>query len=106
MLFKISRMAISRYDCHEVMIMGRTEERILQSGYENVIGANMKQIRLSQGLKATELIHKLHEQGYDINTGSYWKIEAGVNNPSVHLLILFVELMGCDYNALFQKPAE
>lgn len=81
--------------------MARLEERMIQTNYDNIVGSNLKRIRLSKGLKAADIVRKLQLNGYDINNGTFWKIESGRNNPSAHLLILVAEILDCDFNALF-----
>lgn len=81
--------------------MVHTEERMIQTRFENIVGANLRRIRLNNGLKAADLVRRLQLKGLDINTATYWKIEAGLNNPSVHLLVLAVDILECDFNELF-----
>ena len=68
----------------------------------NLIGRNIKRIRLSKGLRNRDIIAKLQLKGIDISHSTYAKIEAGTNNPSVDFLLAIVEILECDFNTLFQ----
>ena len=69
----------------------------------NLLGQNIKQIRIEQGLRNRDIIAKLQLKGIDISRSTYSKIELGINNPSVDLLIALTEIFECDFNRLFQK---
>ena len=77
-------------------------ERINQRT-NHLIGNNVRNLRLKRGLKNKDIVTQLQLQGIDISTGTYSKIETGLNNPSVDLLIALTEILSCDYNAFFQQ---
>ncbi len=77
-------------------------ERINQRT-NHLIGNNIRNLRLKRGLKNKDIVTQLQLQGIDISTGTYSKIETGLNNPSVDLLIALTEILSCDYNAFFQQ---
>ena len=58
----------------------------------NLLGQNIKQIRIEQGLRNRDIIAKLQLKGIDISRSTYSKIELGINNPSVDLLIALTEI--------------
>ena len=61
-------------------------ERINQHN-NPIVGANIKRLRTEQNLRAIDVIAKLNLLGIDISTGTFCKIESGLNNPSVNLLM-------------------
>ena len=69
----------------------------------NLLGHNIKQIRTEKGLRNRDIIAKLQLKGIDISRSTYSKIELGINNPSVDLLIALTEIFECDFNRLFQN---
>ena len=86
--------------------MSRKIERITQTKYKNLIGCNIKKLRQEKNIKATDIIRALQLKGVNISTGTYYKIEQGLNNPSVEFLICLVEIMDTDFNTLFTLPIE
>lgn len=42
---------------------------------------------------------QLQLRGVEISTGTYSKVEMGLNNPSVDLLIALTDILGCDFNS-------
>ena len=81
-----------------MIIMERINQRT-----NHLIGNNIRNLRLKRGLKNKDIVTQLQLQGIDISTGTYSKIETGLNNPSVDLLIALTEILSCDYNAFFQQ---
>lgn len=67
-----------------------------------IVGANIKRLRTEQNLRAIDVIAKLNLLGIDISTGTFCKIESGLNNPSVDLLMKLTEIFQCDYNEFFK----
>ena len=49
-----------------------------------------------------EIVAQLQLRGIDITTGTYSKVELGLNNPSVDLLIALTDIFKCDYNSFFE----
>lgn len=76
-------------------------ERINQHN-NPIVGANIKHLRTEQNLRAIDVIAKLNLLGIDISTGTFCKIESGLNNPSVNLLMKLTEIYQCDYNEFFK----
>ncbi len=77
-------------------------ERINQRT-NHLIGTNIRNLRLKKGLRNKDIVTQLQLQGIDISTGTYSKIETGLNNPGVDLLIALTDILSCDYNAFFQQ---
>lgn len=69
----------------------------------HLLGANIRKLRLEKGLRNKDIVAQLQVYGVEISTGTYSKVELGINNPSVDLLIALTEILGCDFNALFKK---
>lgn len=67
----------------------------------NLLGRNIKKLRLERGLRNRDIVAQLQVHGVDISTGTYSKVEAGFNNPSVDLLIALTKILNCDFNAFF-----
>lgn len=67
----------------------------------NLLGRNIKKLRLERGLRNRDIVAQLQIQGVDISTGTYSKVESGLNNPSVDLLIALTQILNCDFNAFF-----
>ena len=67
-----------------------------------IIGTNIKRLRTEQNLRAIDVIAKLNLLGIDISTGTFCKIESGLNNPSVDLLMKLTEIFQCDSNEFFK----
>jgi transcriptional regulator with XRE-family HTH domain len=77
-------------------------ERITQRD-NPLIGGNIKRLRKERGLKATEVIAKLQVHGVNVTTGIFSKVEHGLNNPSVDMLIALAEIYGCSYDEFFKQ---
>lgn len=76
-------------------------ERINQRT-NHLVGMNIKRLRIENGLRNKDIVTQLQLKGIEISTGTYSKIEMGLNNPSVDLLIALTAIFSCDYNAFFQ----
>jgi len=69
----------------------------------HLLGNNIKRLRIEHGLRNRDIIAKLQTQGVDISASTYSKVEMGLNNPSVDLLIALVDIYKCDYNEFFKQ---
>ena len=67
----------------------------------HLLGYNIRRLRIEKGLRNRDIVAKLQLRGINISTGTYSKVEAGLNNPSVNLLIALTEILNCDFNAFF-----
>lgn len=67
----------------------------------HLLGTNIKRLREEKGIRNKDIVAQLQIRGVEISTGTYSKVEMGINNPSVDLLIALTDILGCDYNALF-----
>lgn len=66
-----------------------------------LLGNNIRQIRISKNLRNRDVVAKLQLMGVNISTGTYSKVELGLNNPSVDMHIALTQIFECDFNALF-----
>jgi len=75
-------------------------ERINQRE-NHLVGENIKRLRIKNNLRNKDIVAQLQVRGVEISTGTYSKVEMGLNNPSVNLLIALTDIFHCDYNAFF-----
>ena len=68
----------------------------------HLLGKNIKRLRIQNKLRNKDVVAQLQLKGVEISTGTYSKVEMGLNNPSVDLLIALTEIYGCDFNAYFK----
>ena len=69
----------------------------------HLLGENIRKLRLEKGIRNKDIVAQLQVHGVEVSTGTYSKIELGINNPSVDLLIALTEILDCDFNAFFKK---
>ena len=81
-----------------VAYMDRVNQRT-----NNLLGKNIKRLRLENKYRNKDIIAQLQLRGLEIYTSTYSKVEAGANNPSVDLLIALTEIFGCDFNEFFKR---
>ena len=67
-----------------------------------IVGSNIRRLRKERGMKATEVIARLQLEGVYVTTGIFSKVEHGLNNPSVDMLIGLTGIFQCDFNEFFQ----
>lgn len=68
----------------------------------HLLGENIRKLRLEKGIRNKDIVAQLQVHGVEVSTGTYSKIELGINNPSVDLLIALTEILDCDFNELFK----
>lgn len=68
----------------------------------HLLGYNIRRLRIENGLRNKDVVTQLQIRGIEISTGTYSKVELGLNNPSVDMLIALTDIFSCDYNAFFQ----
>lgn len=69
----------------------------------HLLGTNIKRLRVEKGFRNRDIVAQLQLRGVEISTGTYSKVEMGLNNPSVDMLIALTDILECDYNAFFRK---
>ena len=67
----------------------------------HLLGANIKRLRLERKLRNIDIVTQLQLHGVEISTSTYSKVEKGVNNPSVDMLIALTKIFECDFNSFF-----
>lgn len=68
----------------------------------NLVGQNIKKLRISRKLRSVDVVAKLQLHGIDITASTLCKVEQGANNPSVDMLIALTDILRCDFNAFFK----
>ena len=68
-----------------------------------MVGTNIRKLRKLNNLRNVDIVAKLQLHGVGIASGTFSKVEAGRNNPSVDLLIALTEILNCDFNAFFAR---
>lgn len=68
----------------------------------HLLGENIKRLRLKHGLRNRDIVAKLQIKGVEISPSTYSKVEMGLNNPSVDMLIALTEIFSCDFNEFFK----
>lgn len=69
----------------------------------HLLGENIKRLRLAKNIRNKDIVAQLQLRGVEISTGTYSKVEMGINNPSVDLLIELTDILDCDFNAFFKQ---
>lgn len=77
-------------------------ERVNQRN-NHLLGTNIKKLRIQNNLRNKDVVARLQLSGIWISTGTYSKVEMGLNNPSVDMLIALTEIFHCDFNAFFEQ---
>lgn len=68
-----------------------------------IVGSNIKRLRTERNMKATEVIAKLQLKDIKVTTGIFSKVEHGLNNPTVDMLIALTDIFKCDFNEFFKQ---
>ena len=68
----------------------------------HLVGTNIKRLRIEHELRNRDIVAKLQIEGVEITASTYSKVEMGLNNPSVDMLIALTKIFRCDYNAFFK----
>lgn len=69
----------------------------------HLLGENIRRLRLAKNIRNKDIVAQLQLRGVEISTGTYSKVEMGINNPSVDLLIELTDIFDCDFNAFFKQ---
>ena len=62
-----------------------------------IVGSNIRRLRKERGMKATEVIARLQLEGVYVTTGIFSKVEHGLNNPSVDMLVALTGIFQCSH---------
>ena len=69
----------------------------------HLLGENIRKLRIEKQMRNKDVVAQLQIRGVKISTGTYSKVELGLNNPSVDMLIALTEIFSCDFNAFYKK---
>lgn len=69
----------------------------------HLLGSNIKRLREYNKLRNIDVITQLQLRGVSISSSTYSKVEMGLNNPSVDMLIALTDIFNCDFNAFFKQ---
>ncbi|EGO8250872.1 helix-turn-helix transcriptional regulator [Enterococcus faecalis] len=82
-----------------MLVLG--EEKIIDN--ENIIGSNIRRIRLEKGIGQTELVKKLQLMNVGITRETLVKIESGKQHIKLEQLIGIKELLDVNYDSLMMR---
>lgn len=74
------------------------EERIIDN--DNIIGSNIRRIRLEKGIGQTELVKQLQLMDVDITRETLVKIESGVQHIKLQQLKAISNYLEVDYHII------
>ena len=69
----------------------------------HLLGTNIRRLREDNKLRNIDVITQLQLRGIGISSSTYAKVEMGLNNPSVDMLIALTDILKCDFNAFFKQ---
>ena len=69
----------------------------------HLLGENIKRLRLEHNLRNCDVLAQLQLRGVDIARSTYSKIELGVNNPTVDLLIALADFYQVSFDEFYKK---
>ena len=69
----------------------------------HLLGENIKRLRLEHNVRNCDILAQLHLRGVDIARSTYSKIELGLNNPTVDLLIALADFYQVSFDEFFKK---
>ena len=69
----------------------------------HLLGENIKRLRIEHNLRNCDVLAQLQVRGVDIARSTYSKIEIGLNNPTVDLLIALADFYQVSFDEFFKK---
>lgn len=69
----------------------------------HLLGENIKRFRIEHNLRNCDVLAQLQLRGVDIARSTYSKIEIGLNNPTVDLLIALADFYQVSFDEFFKK---
>ena len=69
----------------------------------HLLGENIKRLRIEHNLRNCDVLAQLQLRGVDIARSAYSKIEIGLNNPTVDLLIALADFYQVSFDEFFKK---
>ena len=58
----------------------------------HLLGTNIRKLRMECNLRNKDVVAQLQLRNVEISTGTYSKVELGLNNPSVDMLIALTDI--------------
>lgn len=83
--------------------MRMKKEKLIQQSEMPIVGTNIKRLRMERNLKNVEVVTALQIKGCTISPPILTKIEQGINNPTVEILIGLAELFDCSFDEFFKQ---
>lgn len=77
------------------------EEKIIDN--DNIIGSNIRRIRLEKGIGQTELVKQLQLMNVDITRETLVKIESGKQHVKLEQLVGIRNVLEYDYSEIFKN---
>lgn len=75
----------------------------IRSGRDNLIGRNIRRLRIERGLRSMDVICRLQLKGFEISSSTYSKVEAGRSNPSAEMILALTEVFQCGCDEFFAE---
>ena len=69
----------------------------------HLLGENIKRLRIEHNLRNCDVLAQLQLRGVDIARSTYSKIEIGLNNPTIDLLIALADFYQVSFDEFFKK---
>ena len=69
----------------------------------HLLGETIKRLRIEHNLRNCDVLAQLQLRGVDIARSTYSKIEIGLNNPTVDLLIALADFYQVSFDEFFKK---
>ena len=69
----------------------------------HLLGENIKRLRIEHNLRNCDVLAQVQLRGVDIARSTYSKIEIGLNNPTVDLLIALADFYQVSFDEFFKK---
>lgn len=69
----------------------------------HLLGKNIKRLRVAHGLRNCEVLTQLQLRGVDISSSTYSKVEMGLNNPTVDMIIALADIYQVHYDEFFKQ---
>lgn len=76
----------------------------IRNGRGNLIGKNIRRLRIERGLRSMDVVCRLQLKGIGISSSTFSKIESGHSNPSVEMIMALTEIFQCGYGKFFVEP--
>ena len=70
-------------------------------GTANIIGKNVRTLRLAKGIKQKDFIARMQTMGADINPTSYSKLEGQIRMATDKEIFVIAKILGVSTDALF-----